>query len=362
MSKKFFDYNSTTPVCPEALKAMLPYFSNIFANPSGQTSKMSWQSQAAIKIAKQQISSLIDCKNEEIIFTSGATESINWLFEDFFKKNLPVLISNIDHDASFQKSQQTNIFQSNTNGSVNMESLNKALLQMPKGSLVSLIYAHNELGTILDLKTLVPLIKQHDLFVHIDATQALGKFKFSFAKLNIDFLSCSAHKLYGPKGVGALIINQNSTPSIRPLIVGGGQQNNLRSGTLNTPLIVGFGKSCEVAKKNIVADTKHYSSLKKLFLSKIKNTNHKLNGDLKNSLANTINITFFHWSSATPLYLKLLPFSVSQSSACSTEGTKNRVLNNLNILQAQTLRISFGRTTQKESTLALAEKIIATLN
>ncbi len=361
MSKNFFDYNSTTPVCQEALEAMLTYFSDIFANPSGQTSEMSWKSQTAIKLAKKQISGLLGCTENEIIFTSGATESINWVFEDFFQRSLPVLVSDIDHDASFQKSKQTNIFKSNPDGTVNIESFKQALSHMPKGSLVSLLYAHNELGTILNLKEIVPLIKEHGLFIHLDATQALGKVDISFSALGIDFLSCSAHKVYGPKGVGALIINKNTVPDITPLILGGGQQDGMRSGTLNTPLIVGFGKACDVAKNSMTEDIAHYAKLKDLFLSEIKNCNHKVNGDTQNSLINTLNISFFDWTSFAPLYLELLPFSVSQSSACSTESNKKRILSSLAIPEAQTLRISFGRGSDEDSVVRLARKILETL-
>lgn len=369
MSKTFFDYNSTTPVCDEALKAMLPYFSEVFANPSGQTSEMSWQSQSAIKGSKRQIASLIGCDSSEIIFTSGATESINWVFDDFFKRGLPVLVSDIDHDAGFQKANHKKntefIFSSNTDGSVDIKSFKSALLKMPEGSLVSLIYAHNELGTILNLEELVSLIKSDfkgkKLFIHIDATQALGKFNFSFKELNVDFLSCSAHKVYGPKGVGALVINKNTVSSISPFIYGGGQQDGLRSGTLNTPLIVGFGKSCEVALKKIDEDKTHYLKLRDLFLSELKGLNFNINGDLERMLTNTINITFNDWSSLAPLFLELLPYSVSQSSACSTESNKKRILSRLDIPEAQTLRISFGRDSDEENTKGLAQRIKSAL-
>ncbi len=371
MSKTFFDYNSTTPVCPEALNAMLPYFSEVFANPSGQTSEMSWQSQSAIKASKKQIASLIGCSDSEITFTSGATESINWVFEDFQKRGLPILISDIDHDASFQKALQGKdncgdfIFTSNTDGSVNLEDFSKKLLNLPEGALVSLLYAHNELGTILNLEEITSLVKekfkQKKLLIHVDATQALGKFKFNFRKLKIDFLSCSAHKVYGPKGVGALVVNKDTISSISPFICGGGQQDGLRSGTLNTPLIVGFGKACEIASLKTSEDKAHYLKLKKLFLDEIKDLDFKLNGDLECSLANTINITFGGWKNLAPLFLELLPYSVSQSSACSTESNKKRILSSLDIPEAQTLRISFGRTSDEEAVSGLAQKIKSTL-
>lgn len=357
MSKNFFDYNSTTPVCSEALEAMLPYFSKVFANASGQTSQMSWQCQAALKTAQKEVASLIGSHPDEVIFTSGATESINWVFEDFMRNNKNILLSDIDHDAAFQKGIHQVHFLSDLDGAPQMGDFNKKLKSLVKGSLVSLLFAHNELGTILDLKPLVDAVKEQGHFVHVDATQALGKLDFSFKSLNIDFLSCSAHKVYGPKGVGALVINRSTISTITPLIFGGGQQKNLRSGTINTPLIVGFGKACKLAEKKTKEDLEHYKKLRDVFFSSIKDLNFTLNGS-KNCLSNTINITFNEWTSPSPLYLELLPFSVSQSSACSAENNKKRILSALNIPEANTLRVSFGRASTSENTHELAQKII----
>lgn len=360
MSKNFFDYNSTTPVCPEALEAMLPYFSDVFANPSGQTSQMSWKSQAAIKTAKKEVASLLGCSFDEITFTSGATESITWVFEDFMKNNKNVLVSNIDHDAAYEKAKGQVTFRSNLDGSPDIEDFSLKLKNLEKGSLVSFISAHNELGTIIELEPLIKQAKENGHFVHLDATQALGKFDFNFKNLNADFLSCSAHKVYGPKGIGTLVINKSSVSSIDPLIYGGGQQDGLRSGTINTPLIVGFGKACQVAKPRIQKDQEHYKILRTIFLDSLKGLDFTLNGS-QNSLLNTINITFHDWKSLAPLYLELLPFSVSQSSACSSEDNKKRILSALNIPEAQTIRVSFGRASTEENTKELAQKILSTV-
>lgn len=360
MKSVFFDYNSTTPVAPEALEAMLPYFSDVFANPSGQTSEMSWQSQTAIKKAKEQISNLIKCKPHEITFTSGATESINWVFDCFMKQQKHIFISKVDHDAAFQKVSDYELrlhFTSNKDGSVDLDSFKEGLKELAPGSLISLIWAHNELGTILDLEPLVSEAKKQNHFVHIDATQSLGKIDVDFAGLELDFLSCSAHKLYGPKGVGALVINSKTVTGLKPLIAGGGQQSGMRSGTLNTPLIIGFGEASEIAQTRLLEDQKHFKSLKEAFLKEIEELKFTQNGDLENSLSNTINITFHDWKSLAPFHLELLPFSVSQSSACSSESNKKRILSSLNIPETGTLRISFGRASDAQNTAALAQKI-----
>jgi len=364
MSSFFFDYNSTTPVDPEALQAMLPYFSDIFANPSGQTSDMSWKAQSAIKQSKSQISELLGCKPQEIIFTSGATESINWALDSFIKSKKQILLSEIEHDACFQKAREYELslfFKSNPDGSVDLDSLKKQAKSMPTGSLVNFIWGHNELGTVLELEPCIEIAKNAGHFVHLDATQVLGKITIDFKSLNADFLSCSAHKVYGPKGIGALVINSTTVTGMKPLIAGGGQQNGLRSGTLNSPLIVGFGKACEVAKERLTTDQNQFRELRKFFLNEIKDLNFKLNGLQSNCLLNTVNLSLKDWKSPSPLYLELMPFSVSQSSACSTESDKKRILSSLGIPGSCTLRISFGRSTTTENCKALADKIKSVL-
>ncbi len=367
MSENFFDYNSTTPVCKEALEAMLPYFSECFANPSAQTSAMSLKSKAAIDRAQEEVADFIGCKSHEIVFTSGATESINWVFEEFLSLKKNVLVSEIDHDASYEKVQSAQnslaiFFKANKLGQVDLESFKKACTRAKPKSLVNLMYAHNELGTLLNLKELISIAKEHSLFVHIDATQALGKTPFSFKNSEADFLSCSAHKFYGPKGVGTLVIN-SKTASLTSLIKGGGQQNNLRSGTLNTPLIVGFGAAAKLAKESLQKDMTHYESLKNLFFDQIKGLNYNLNSDNENSLKNTINITFNDWNSPSPLYLELTPFAVSQGSACSSGSGASRVLSSIGQHKlSSTIRISFGRGSKAENTTLLAKRILSLLS
>lgn len=364
MSTFFFDYNSTTPVDPEALEDMLPFFSDVFANPSGQTSEMSWKAQSAIKASHLQISKLLGCKPQEITFTSGATESINWVLETFIRDKKSILLSEIEHDACFQKANEYELslfFKSHQDGSADIDSLKSQVEQVPSGSLVNFIWAHNELGTILEVEDCIEIAKKAGHFVHLDATQALGKIEIDFKKLGADFLSCSAHKVYGPKGIGALVINSSTVSGMKPLIAGGGQQNGLRSGTLNPPLIVGFGKACEIALNRLAKDQEHYKGLREVFLNEIEGLNYKLNGSQSKYLTNTLNISLIDWKSPSPLFMELMPFSVSQSSACSTESNKKRILSALGIPEAQTIRISFGRQTTPKDCMALADKVKSTL-
>lgn len=344
---------------------MLPYFSEIFANPSGQTSDLSWKAQSAIKQAKSQISQLLGCKSGEITFTSGATESINWVQDSFIQAKKHILLSEIEHDACFMKVNDYELslfFKSENDGTVDFESLKSQAAKAAKGSLINFIWGHNELGTILDIKKCIEISKNAGHFVHLDATQALGKFSIDFKSLGADFLSCSAHKLYGPKGIGALVINSSTVSGMKPLISGGGQQNGLRSGTLNSPLIVGFGKASETALEKLEADREHFKSLRASFINEISSLDFKLNGSQTSYLLNTVNISLFDWKSPSALFLELIPFSVSQSSACSTESDKKRILSTLGIPEACTIRISFGRSTTSEDCKGLADKIKSVLN
>jgi len=365
MHDDFFDYNSTTPVDKSVLNQMLPYFSECFANPSAQTSMMSLKAQGAIEKAKQDIADFIGSKSSEITFTSGATESINWVFEEFFKAEKNVLVSKIDHDASFEKTKSNSLgktYACDSKGQIDFKLFEKQCESLKPKSLVNFMLAHNELGTIIDLKSLITIAKKHAHFTHIDATQALGKTDFNFKESQADFLSCSAHKFYGPKGIGALIVNSQIV-SLSPLILGGGQQGNLRSGTLNTPLIVGFGAAAELAKKSLKKDQEHYQKLKSAFLNDIKDLKFTLNFDTENSLKNTINITFDEWKSPSPLHLELLPYSVSQGSACSSSTGASRILSSIGQKNLSgTLRISFGRGSKRENTASLAKKLISLLS
>lgn len=359
----YFDFNATTPLAPDALEAMLPYFSEIFANPSGQSSEMSWQSQSAIKESKYKISNFLDCKENEIYFTSGATESINWLFYNFRRKH--ILVSEIDHDASYicAKNHKGGLFfESQANGQIDEINFLDKLNLMKPGSLVSFLLAHNEVGTLLDYKHFIKEIKKRKLFLHLDVTQALGKIDFSFCQSQADFISLSAHKVYGPKGIGCLVVNRSNISDLEPFILGGGQQGAMRSGTLNTPLIVGMAKAFEIAKKRQTEDIKHYKNLKKEFLSFLSGkVNFYLNGDPSRSLPNTLNITFKDWNAPRPFYLELLPFSTSAASACSSEKAGSRVLQTLKIPNLSTIRISFGRTNEIQEVLELAKKAISAL-
>lgn len=359
MSSGYLDYNATTPTDPAVLEEMLPFFTEIFANPSSSRSVEALKAQSAIKLAKKRIAESLNCKTQEIFFTSGATESVNWVLSQFTQKDHPVYFSPLDHDATvacLKDYKKAFSLSFNRQGEYDYSQIESLIKEAPKGSLFTFILAHNELGTLLKTSCLKP-IKEHGHFVHLDATQALGKMEVNFKDLHCDFLSFSGHKVYAPKGVGGLLINSKTVTEMTPSIKGGGQQEGLRSGTLNTPGIVGLGKALELAKKDIEKTQDHFKNLRELFFNKIKDLNYTLNAPPEGCLLNTLNISFMDWNSMTPLADKLKPFVVSQASACSTDKAEARVLSLIQAKAEQTIRVSFGKDSTEEEILSFAEHL-----
>ena len=359
MNTVYLDFNATTPTDPLVLEEMLPFFTQIFANPSSGRSTESLKSQSAIKLAKKRVSTALFCEEKEIFFTSGATESVNWVLKQFTDKGLCVYHSLIDHDATvdFLKDyQNAQHLKFSRLGEYDYDQIELEAKKAPKNCLFTFLLAHNELGTLLDTG-IIRIIKEAGHFVHLDATQAVGKIDVNFKTLEADFLSFSAHKVYGPKGVGGLIINSKTVAEMTPMLKGGGQQNGLRSGTLNTPSIVGLGKALELAHRNLSQTQEHYKNLRSLFFNKIKDLNYTLNAPLEKILLNTINITFTDWHSNKALADELKPYTVSQASACSADKAEARVLSFISAKAEKTIRISFGKTTTEDEILNFSEHL-----
>jgi cysteine desulfurase len=364
MSRGYLDFNATTPTDPEVLEEMLPFFTEIFANPSSPRSEGALKAQSAIRLAKKRIAETLTCEAHEITFTSGATESVNWVLKQFMKDSKNIYFSPLDHDATvaclknYEKAYELSF---RYIGEYNYEEIAKLSSSTPRGSLFTFILAHNELGTLLDPLPIDEL-KEHGHFIHLDATQAVGKLPLNFKELQCDFLSFSAHKVYGPKGSGGLIINSKTVTEMSPMIEGGGQQEGLRSGTLNVPGIVGLGKSVELAGQNLERNMTQYKKLREIFINKIEGLNYTLNAPLDKCLLNTLNITFKDWGSSLPLADQLKPFTVSQASACATGKLEARVLSLIGADASQTLRISFGKTTTEDEIVEFSGHLVEVIN
>lgn len=245
----YLDHHATTPLDPRVLEAMLPYLKNLYGNPSSRTHKFGWDAEDAVETAREKVAKLINCSPHQIIFTSGATESNNVVFKQkSFKSIITSLIehSSIIDTCKYLKDERHLAFlRPNSNSVVDVDHLKT----LPQPDLISLMLVNNETGTIQDVARIGNVLKEPDTLLHSDMAQAAGKISIDVEKLNVDFASLSAHKIYGPKGVGALYIREFS--SLEPLIHGGKQEYGKRAGTLNVPAIVGFGKACEIANDEL---------------------------------------------------------------------------------------------------------------
>ena len=355
MDKIYLDNNSTTQIDPQVLKAMLPYFNEKYGNSSSQSHAFGWESKAAIDISREKIANLINAKSDEIIFTSSATESNNLAIAGFLKnkknKNYNIITSAIEHKAVLDifKPIKNNVLyiSPNKKGIIDINDIKESINH--NTVLISIMHANNEIGTIQPIKEIGALCKKHNIIFHVDAAQSLGKVAIDVIDMNIDLLSISAHKVYGPKGVGALYIkNKQPKIDIRPLIVGGGQENNYRSGTLPTPLIVGFGKACEILSTIMEKDNLKIEQLSSKLITTIlsKYPDSILNGSIDNRIPGNINFSFPFLKGMS--IIRLMPqLAVSSGSACNSSDPKpSHVLTQIgrSKLDANTsLRIGIGR-------------------
>ncbi len=367
MKPIYLDYNATTPTDPSVVSAMLPFFTETFGNPANSLNSYGWAAENAVKKAAEHVAKLVRCKPQEIIWNAGATEGNNSVVFGlirFLRKNNPkekihFLTSNAEHlsvlnsltAAARLENIEVEIIPVNATGCVDVEKLKKFI--KPHTKLVSLMWVNNEIGAINPIHELATYCHENRIYFHTDATQAVGKLAIDLQSMPVHFLTFSAHKFYGPKGVGCLI-TRNSAATIEPLLFGGGQQQNQRAGTLNVPAIVGTGKAAEIAHELLTTEAHRNQSYCFELYSKIRELvpTVKLNGpDFANRSPNNLSLTFPKPVDLVLPQLSRLAFS--QGAACSTTGvTSSHVLNaiGLTLIEAQnTLRLSIGRwTTQDE--------------
>lgn len=258
---QYLDYQATTPVDYRVLDAMMPYFTEHYGNPHSKTHQFGWDSASAIEQARRQVADLIGADEKEIIFTSGATESNNMVLKGLSKfygdKRKHIITTQIEHKCILDTCRYLELegfkvtyLPVEKTGLLNVDLLRKTIEDSKEPVLcVSVIFVHNEIGVIQNIQEIGKLCREKGIFLHTDGAQAVGKIDVDVNKLNIDLMSISGHKIYGPKGIGALYLRRKPRVRLAPLINGGGQERGLRSGTLPTPLVVGMGKACEVAKR-----------------------------------------------------------------------------------------------------------------
>jgi len=365
MKRIYFDYAATTPVDPRVKKAMDPYFSKKFGNTMSLHS-FGQEAKAALEESRKTVAGLIGARPEEIIFTSSATESNNTALkgcalsersESGDKKN-HIIISSIEHpcvmeSAEWLRSRGFEITELPVDkyGLVSPEDVKKKIKK--DTILVSIIHASNEIGTIQPIAEIGKICREKGVYFHTDAAQSFGKIPIDVNKMNIDLLTASSHKIYGPKGAALLFIKKGVV--IEPILHGGGQESGLRSSTVNIPAIVGFAKAIETAKKEMAAESKRLAGLRnKIVKGALKIKGSYLNGHPKNRLPNNANFRFdFVEGESMVIQLDLAGIAASTGSACSSATLEpSHVLLAIGLKPEQahgSLRVSLGRwTTEKE--------------
>ena len=367
----YLDYQATTPLRPEVLKAMMPYFKEKYGNPHSNNHSLGKDANLAVEKAKKNIASLINCEPEEIILTSGATESNNFaiksIAESYGKEKIQIITLNTEHKCVIEscnflekRGYLVHYLEVEKNGIVNFSKLEKLIKD--KMSLVSIMHVNNEIGVIQPVNEIGKLCKKYGGLFHTDAAQTFSCLNIDVKKNNIDALSLSAHKIYGPKGIGALYINAKIKNIVRPLIDGGGQQNGLRSGTIATPLAVGFGEASLQIKKRLKKNFNYYKILSNFFIHELKKNKIKfnINGDLKKRSPVNLNIAFLEVE-ANQLINFLPETAISTGSACTSGNIeKSHVLTALKIENSiidSSIRISFGENTKKTDLTKIAKLI-----
>ena len=368
----YLDYQATTPVDPRVLEAMMPYFTTKFGNAHSRSHSYGWEAEEGVEKARAQVAKLIGADEKEVIFTSGATESNNLAISgvaEFYKDRKNHIVTTVtEHKCVLdtcrhleQKGFEVTYLPVQKNGLVDLEVLRNAITD--KTVIVSIMAVNNEIGVIQPLAEIGKICREKGAFFHTDAAQAAGKIPLDVEAMNIDLMSISGHKIYGPKGIGALYVRRKPRVRLVALIHGGGQERGFRSGTLPTPLCVGLGEACEIAMKEMDSETKR---LKKLQDRMLKGLQAKLpeiyvNGDLEHRIPGNLNISFAYVEGES-LMMGIKNLSVSSGSACTSASLEpSYVLRALGVdeeLAHTSLRIGLGRfTTEHEVDTAVDELV-----
>ncbi|MBN3941516.1 cysteine desulfurase family protein [Nostoc sp. NMS9] len=372
----YLDCYATTPVDERVLPAMLPYFTEKFGNPASISHVYGWESEAAVKQTREILAAAINATPEEIVFTSGATEAnnlaIKGVAEAYFKKGQHIITVATEHSAvidpcNYLKSLgfEITILPVQKDGLIDLTELKKAL--RPETILVSVMAANNEIGVLQPLAEIGEMCHEHQILFHTDAAQAIGKIPLDVQAMKIDLMSLTAHKVYGPKGIGALYVRRrNPRVQLAPQQHGGGHERGMRSGTLYTPQIVGFGKAVEIALAEQETETQRLTQLRQKLWEKLSQVEGiHLNGHPQQRLAGNLNISVEGVDGAA-LLLGLQPvMAVSSGSACSSANTApSHVLTALGHsekLAYTSVRFGIGRFNTEEEIDIVAKHAIATI-
>lgn len=358
----YLDYQATTPTDPRVIDAMVDCMKNDYGNPHSRTHSFGWKAEEMVEIARRQVADLIGADEKEIFFTSGATESNNIAIKGvarFYQasgKNHIITLTT-EHKCVVNAARDleaegftTTFLPVKTDGLIDLEALEKAITD--KTAIVSVMTVNNEIGVIQPIAEIGKICRKKGVFFHTDAAQAFGKIPLDVEAMNIDLMSISGHKIYGPKGIGAIFIRRKPRVRIKPLFSGGGQERGIRSGTAPTPLIVGLGKAAEIAKNEMEKDSAHIKKLSDKLKTAIEKLTHVyLNGSETSRYIGNLNFSFAGIEGES-MIMAIKDLAVSSGSACTSSSLEpSYVLHSLGVedeLAHTSIRFGIGRFTTEE--------------
>jgi cysteine desulfurase len=369
----YMDNHATTPVDPRVVDAMVPYFTEKFGNAASRNHSFGWAGEEAVENARAQVASLIGATPKEIIFTSGATESDNLMIkgvaEMYREKGNHIITQAIEHKAVLDTCKrlekygyEVTYLPVQRDGRVNPEDVRKAIT--PKTILITIMYANNEIGIINPMAEIGKIAKEHGIIFAVDGVQAVGKIPVDVQKDNIDLLAISAHKIYGPKGVGALYVRRrNPRVQLSAIIDGGGHERGMRSGTLNVTGIIGLGKACELAQQEMPEESKRLRGLRDRLRAGLeaKLDEVYINGSIEHRLPNNLNMSFAYVEGES-LLMGINDVAVSSGSACTSATLEpSYVLKALGVgedLAHTSIRFGLGRFNTEEEVDYVTDKMV----
>ena len=373
----YLDHNATTPCDPRVVEAMIPFFTLNFGNAASRNHPFGWQAEEAVDNAREQVAKLIGADPKEIIFTSGATEGdnlgIKGVFDMYASKGNHIITCNIEHKAVIdtckhieREGGEVTYLDVKPNGLIDLKELEAAI--KPTTILIAIMYANNEIGTIMPVREISAIARKHGVLFFTDGVQAVGKIPVDVNKDGIDIMAFTAHKMYGPKGVGALYVRRkNPRVKVTAQIDGGGHERGMRSGTLNVPGIVGFGKACEICQQEMESDTARVIQLRdKLEQALLRIEESYLNGDKEQRLPHVTNISFKYVEGEGLMMGFNKNIALSSGSACTSASLEpSYVLKALGLgddLAHSSLRFGLGRYTTEEQIDFTIEQVTQTVN
>ncbi|HGO7844156.1 TPA: IscS subfamily cysteine desulfurase [Neisseria meningitidis] len=366
----YLDYAATTPVDKRVAEKMIPYLTETFGNPASNSHAFGWEAEEAVEKARADIAALINADPKEIVFTSGATESDNLAIKgaaNFYKtKGKHLITVKTEHKAVLDTMRElerqgfeVTYLGVQENGLIDLEELKAAIRD--DTILVSVMWVNNEIGVVQDIPAIGEICRERKIVFHVDAAQACGKVPVDVEAAKVDLLSMSGHKVYGPKGIGALYVRRKPRVRLEAQMHGGGHERGFRSGTLPTHQIVGMGEAFRIAKEELEQDMAHYRKLRDIFLKGIEGIEEVyINGDLEHRAPNNLNVSF-NFVEGESLIMAVKELAVSSGSACTSASLEPsyvlRALGRNDELAHSSLRITFGRMTTEEEVQFAAELI-----